>query len=74
MDVKKEKQPGTGPKDPRTHERKSRANSRQSCDLIVRAMGKEESENPSNASYQIGKARVAKLVKVVTDQFELRKC
>ena len=30
---------------PRTHERKSRANSRQSCDLIVRAMEKEESEN-----------------------------
>ena len=28
----------------------------------------------SNASYQIGKARVTKLVKVVTDQFELRKC
>ena len=58
--------------DPRTHERKSSANSRQSCDLIVRAMGKEESENPMQVIK--GKARVTKLVKVVTDQFELRKC
>ena len=89
MDVKKEKQPGTGPKDPtrrktardgtkgpkkkknsqgwdpRTHERKSRANIRQSCDLIVRAMGKEESENPriqcelsnrKSSYYQVGES------------------
>ena len=49
--------------DPTTHERKSGANSRQSCDLIVRAMEKEESENPriqyelSNSKslcYQVG--------------------
>ena len=51
--------------DPRTHERKSRANCRPSCDVM---------ENPripeSSASYQIGKARVTKLVKVVTDRAE----
>ena len=32
--------------DPKTHERKNSANSRQSCDSIVRAVVKEESENP----------------------------
>ena len=31
--------------DPRTHERKSSANSRRGCGLIVRAMGKDVSEN-----------------------------
>ena len=41
MDVKKEESQG---RDPRTHERKSSANSRQSCDMIVRAMEKEESD------------------------------
>ena len=76
MDVKKENtaRDGTqGPKkkknsqgwDPRTHERKSRTNSRQSCDLIVRAMGKEESENPKiqcelsnwkSSCYQVGES------------------
>ena len=51
--------------DPGTHERKSRANSRQSCDLIVRAMEKEESENPKiqcelsnwkSSCYQVGES------------------
>ena len=62
MDVKEEKQPGMGPQD---HERKSRANSRQSCDLIVRAMGKKESKNPKiqcelsnwkSSCYQVGES------------------
>ena len=38
-----EELPGMGPSN---HDRKSRANSRRTCDLIVRAMEKEESENP----------------------------
>ena len=61
MDVKKEKQPGMGPKyprmknsqggDPRTHERKSSA--KRLCPichgLIVRAMEKDAIENPMRA-------------------------
>ena len=50
-----------------THERKSSANSRQSCDLIIRAMEEEESENPriqcelsnrKSSCYQVGESGV----------------
>ena len=83
MDVKKEKnQPGTGPKDPRrrknsqgwdprTHGRKSSANSRQGCALIVRAMEKDVSENRMRV---VKVEKLVLLVKVVTDQFALRRC
>ena len=69
----KEKQPGMGPKDPwkknsqrwdpRTHERKGSADSRQSSGLIVREMGKDAFENPrcvreSDVSYQGEEARI----------------
>ena len=46
-DVKEENRQGW---DPRTHEQKSSANSRQGCGLIVRAMGKDVSENPMRAT------------------------
>ena len=62
-------------RDPRTHDRKSSANSRQSCDLIVRVMQKDASENPRiRCELSSWKSSCTKLVKVVTDQFELRKC
>ena len=85
MDVKKEKQPGTGPKDPLRKtardgtpgpmkERAVPTAGQVVIKLVERWRRKNLRIGESDACYQVGKARVTKLVKVVTDQFELRKC
>ena len=68
MDVKK-KQPRTGPKDP--WKKTVPTAGKVVIDLFEQWRRKNPRIPESNASHHVGKARVTKLVKVVTDQTEL---